>query len=859
MDNRREFIKKAVLFGGVLSTTSLNSQVLDGLNHSAENPGDGEIFKFSGNPTGMYRPLDPVSLKGLPECSLAVLDGSGVPYIKADGVKDNFSFMAGGALGTHLIILTDKKNRFLDSGAFLLDAKTEIEDEDGFYKALLETLYYSMIKEFGVVDTAWIEGKFYRYFVSWLRDHVHTMKGMKYFYPKLKSAIDLYANYQREDGMIWDNITPRDKLPNDWERRFSYGDFIKIIDDSRYELKRIPVENDVEYLFLEGIYYTWKATGDHDWMKSMLDRAIKAVNYSFSSPYRWSEKYRLLKRGYTIDTWDFQSSFDVARSGDPMVIKLDKTEFGIMYGDNTGMAAGLKYLSTMLAFAGRNEEAEKYDRMSDELIERLNSLSWNGQFFTHHVPENPSVRRDFGVDTDSQVSLSNAYSINRTATHEQAQAIIRTYQRIRKEMPGSSPGEWYTIYPPFERGFGDHNGKWEYMNGGVISIVSGELAHGAFEHGFETYGVDILKRVKHLSETTGDYLHCTYKGAMPETPSRSFTTLSLEKTANTDTSGKGSRGVPGWTGEGNNDLHEFPSGRRTFEDIPFDLVNPAINDRKACLGISWDDHYSRQAVLPVNASAKSVYLLHTMGRGSMPAGMFTLNYTDGSHHVVFIQGDRIGNWWYPSVRESTRGPVDTVVGWRGKNDACANVGVYLTGIDNPHPNKPIREIGFEAFENGTKWMILGVTLCDAPVFFTPPVVSYGIPDNWGSAANVYALLEGLAGIKDEGVAYDKALMAPRWAAAGINNVRATVKYEASGGYLSYDYHADPDGKMITVLFTSSGNETNCKILIPDALSVVSVNVDDAPQDVKTESIENSVYLLLNTSGRGVRKIKVNLR
>jgi len=72
------------------------------------------------------------------------------------------------------------------------------------------------------------KGKIYKYFVSWLRDHVHTLKGMKYF-----------------------------------------------CDDNTIEFKRIPVENDVEYLFIEGIYYTWKATGDDLWMNRGLSQSQK--------------------------------------------------------------------------------------------------------------------------------------------------------------------------------------------------------------------------------------------------------------------------------------------------------------------------------------------------------------------------------------------------------------------------------------------------------------------------------------------------------------------------------------------------------------------------------------------------------
>ena len=52
-------------------------------------------------------------------------------------------------------------------------------------------------------------------------------------------------------------------------------------------------------------------------------------------------------------------------------------------------------------------------------------------------------------------------------------------------------------------------------------------------------------------------------------------------------------------------------------------------------------------------------------------------------------------------------------------------------------------------------MILGVTLSDAPVFLPPRNdLSTGMPNNWGAAALVYALIGGLAGVKDTGIAFD---------------------------------------------------------------------------------------------------------
>src|SRR5699024_4222289 len=97
--------------------------------------------------------------------------------------------------------------------------------------------------------------------------------------------------------------------------------------------------------------------------------------------------------------------------------------------------------------------ADKMRALSHDLKKRLDKISWEGNYYLHQVPEDPDVDRDLGVDQSKQVSLSNAYSLNRSLTHEQCKSIIKTYQKIREEMPSSSPGEWYSIYPPFPKGF----------------------------------------------------------------------------------------------------------------------------------------------------------------------------------------------------------------------------------------------------------------------------------------------------------------------------------------------------------------------------------------------------------------------
>ncbi|HRT96772.1 MAG TPA: hypothetical protein P5532_20310, partial [Planctomycetota bacterium] len=697
---------------------------------------------------GCVKPLDYVTIRASSPGALSVRDGLGREYVRRKAGKAT-AFQAAGALGNHVVALEDANGRLIETATFRVDCQTEIEDAGGEFKELLGMLQWTMSKwGEGNSCVRW-RGKLYRYFVCWLRDHVHTMKGMKYFAPELKTAIELYRDSQRDDGMIWDNIHPRTPHYNTWEWAFDYGGFVRRIEEGWWEFKRIPVENDVEYLFVEGLYYTWKATGDDAWMASCLDAAVRALRYSVTSPYRWSRKHKLLKRGFTIDTWDFQSDEDTALTGHTMVVKPGVTRFGIMHGDNTGFAVGCRYLAEMLERVGRKAEAKRFRQLGSDIQRRLDRLAWNGRFYTHHVPEDPRVVRDLGVDQATQVSLSNAYDLNRGITHEQCVAIIKTYQRIRREMPKTSPGEFYQIYPPFERGFGPHNAKWDYMNGGVTTIVAGELAHGAFEHGFETYGADILRRVAGWGRAHNGYLHCTLRGAMPKAPKRKFQPLDLRALANVDfvggslgvpPSGDSScelrppeggtpNGVPGWTGDGENDLHEMPTGRQVFHGIPFDVIDPASNGRRAAIGLKAQEGYAAQRLIPIGRKAASVYFLHTDSRGHDLVGTIRLRYADGEERVQYVNHNKqVGPWWMPSdpPYDHHQMPVCKVA-WRGANERFKDVGVYAYGLDNPRPEAEIAEIMLEASQNGSFWGVLAMTLCDRPVFFMPSDVAYGIP------------------------------------------------------------------------------------------------------------------------------------
>jgi hypothetical protein len=367
-------------------------------------------------------------------------------------------------------------------GAFTLDVpqvgiRTGDPVWDGLYprvKGYLENdavTYYSPVDERPVhgyrsPDTAFL----------WLRDHVYQSKGFKYFEPDMKGALDYFRGTQRADG--------------------SFDDYFLHYPGLETYKDQIEIEADREYLFVEGVWTAWQATGDDEWLRANLAAMERGLTHTFTDPRRWSSEMGLVKRGFTIDTWDFEQGSE----GNNIRRRIDAdTKWGIMHGDNTGAYHAARLLAGMERYFGRGEEGRAWDERADRLLRNLNRVSWNGQFYTHQVHITPV--QPVGVDESTQLSLSNAYALNRgTLSQEQAAALIRTYQQRRAANGSRIFAEWYSIDPPFPAGFGPPG---EYVNGGVMPLVGGELARGAFEYGFEEYGLDILRRYWALLERTG--------------------------------------------------------------------------------------------------------------------------------------------------------------------------------------------------------------------------------------------------------------------------------------------------------------------------------------------------------------------
>jgi hypothetical protein len=322
----------------------------------------------------------------------------------------------------------------------------------------------------------------------WIRDHGDMMRGFRHFETDVTSAVEHFAETQGANGRVFDYFTTHpEKLPSERENWTKYV--------------RVPVEADVEFRFVKAAWLAWQATGDDAWIRGLLPSLERALEYVRTHPWRWEPGLGLVKRAYTIDTWDFAYT---AGAHDWLQFQIDdRTFWGVMHGDVSGTEEAFRILAALHERFGDAGRARTWTARAAALREAFHRTCWNGSFFAHFVKlgefEIP------GVDEASQLSLSNPMAINRgSTTHEMAVSILEEYRRRGETTDAFA--EWFSIDPPFPDGvFGDEKlVRGAYVNGGILPLVGGELARAAFSHGYEAYGVDVLRRYHDLVAPTGE-------------------------------------------------------------------------------------------------------------------------------------------------------------------------------------------------------------------------------------------------------------------------------------------------------------------------------------------------------------------
>ena len=526
-------------------------------------------------------------------------------------------------------------------------AQTEFSKDGGVYTTLLNDLQH-LLRDGKRLRTVTLDGKERRMFVSWVRDHTHTMKAYKYWEQDLGSFIEFFLGRQTPTGMYFDysmsyknNNVGQLYFTNIFDNQFYFVD----VNNQRFFF-RMPIEADLEYILVEGVYTYWQATGDTAFVSKWLPTLEKGLKYEMTDPLRWSKEYLMVMRPYSIDTWDFTSEPDSLKDNARLLYHIgndENTPKGIMHGDNSGMYQACNQISTLYSVTGNPDKAREWDLEGQVFRQKLNTICWNGRFYSQYVPVDP-IPSHIKFDPDV-LSLSNTYTMNRGATTpEMAASIIETYREVGEKTQSESMAPWYGIYPPVEPQFGKYK-SGEYVNGAIIPLVGGELTKAAFRYGYEAFAVQQLGLLDKIMA-------------------------------------KNNRDLPG----------------------------------------------------------------------------------------------------------------------------CINL-------------------------DGT-------------------VQAEAIPDEWGQAAFVSALVEGLAGVVDQDVGFRQVELSPRWLFAGVNKIDVTIGYRGDGEQVKYTYTFDPDKKTMTIVTGGKFEDYTLRAPYPANTVSATATVNGLPVEVTTDQVNQSRYAVVRGSGAG---------
>ena len=156
-------------------------------------------------------------------------------------------------------------------------------------------------------------------------------------------------------------------------------------------------------------------------------------------------------------------------------------------------------------------------------------------------------------------------------------------------------------------------------------------------------------------------------------------------------------GKGGWSDQGPNaDLRTFPTGKQTFQGVPFE-----IDKTKSCVVLASNGRpgagaMPREVTIPIGFMAEGFYFLHSAAySGNVLTGMYQIQYADGTTFDIPLRGEEnIRDW------AATPGPLlrekgtQSVVAWTGKCPMFPTISVYRMLWVNPRPTLAVKAIRF---------------------------------------------------------------------------------------------------------------------------------------------------------------------
>ncbi len=164
----------------------------------------------------------------------------------------------------------------------------------------------------------------------------------------------------------------------------------------------------------------------------------------------------------------------------------------------------------------------------------------------------------------------------------------------------------------------------------------------------------------------------------------------------------------GWTDQGAMDFREFPTGRRNFAGVPFEVIDPGRNDGKSCIVLAGAIKYFplESTDIPVGGKVKKLYFLHAAAWGGQAGKQFEYRvaYEDGSTADIPIEGGKECADWVGNTPVAN----GSIVAETAKPNGV-RIGAYVTGWKNPHPEKPVRSVRAVSAGADAVPIVIGIT------------------------------------------------------------------------------------------------------------------------------------------------------
>jgi glycosyl hydrolase family 39 (putative alpha-L-iduronidase) len=167
----------------------------------------------------------------------------------------------------------------------------------------------------------------------------------------------------------------------------------------------------------------------------------------------------------------------------------------------------------------------------------------------------------------------------------------------------------------------------------------------------------------------------------------------------------------GWTDQGpNNDLSALSSGKKKFNGIPFDIINPDADNGKSCIVLrnKYKPYFPLESKpVAINRKAQLLYLLTACawsGKYGKNIAHVIVRYKDSSFYseIPMTYGTHLSGWWNPQPVKVGK------VAWKTSNGS-SDVGFYSFGWVNPYLEKEIKDIQLVSANKGGMPILLAVT------------------------------------------------------------------------------------------------------------------------------------------------------